>query len=116
MDLLYPAIHSARSIPELDGDGFGLVSDLESCVREGGRPRCVTIGGEPIDFGRLARGIGIEPAVVIRIMERTDRIFAGRDIPERVADVALRRLDPKRSKGLGTVRKLFSLLNIPQTT
>src|SRR6266576_1968501 len=85
-------IHPARSIPELDGDGFGLVPNLESRVREAGRTRRVTIGGEPIDFRGLARGIGIEPAVLVRIVERTDRIFAGRDIPERVADVSLRRL------------------------
>jgi hypothetical protein len=46
-------------------------------------------------------------------MERTDRIFAGRDIPQRVAHVSLRGLYPKRSKGLGTVQKALLVIEYP---
>src|SRR5262249_40384210 len=93
------------SIPELDGNGFGLLPDLESRVLEPGRPRRVARGGEPIEFGWLTGGIGVELAVVIRIMEGADGILAGWEIPDRVADVSLRRPDPKRRKGFGTIQK-----------
>ena len=38
-------------------------------------------------------------------MKGADGILAGRQIPERIADVGLRRFDPQRSKGLGRFQK-----------